>query len=98
MHQQPGVTLIREAEASAFVADIKDTLVRELTLMCLGSMRMRFVRAAGVSDAEWGRQLPHASVDAYFYVVMMSQIFEKKDAVRVILEGKTLSDATGWDV
>lgn len=80
------------------VQRIADPVVRNLVGLGLAKARMAFVRVVGQTPAEWRPTLPGADFDLLFYVRLLESMCSETDIIRGVLDGKTLAEASGWDV
>lgn len=88
----------RDEGAYRVAQDVSDEVVRNLILLGIASARMRFVRPKDMSVVEWSQRLPAAEFDMEFFARILAAMFERPEIIRAILDGKSLQEATGWDV
>lgn len=89
---------LNEDEAHIAVEEVSDPITRNLVRLAVGVARMQFIRYSGLSDNERSRRLPSAPFDMRFMVQVMIQTFSNHQTILLLLEGKTIEEATGWDV
>lgn len=88
-----------EDEAHRALSEVHDPITQNLVMFGIACARMQFIRYEGESDNEWARRLPAAPLDMRFMVQVLLSIFgNKQQAIRQLLEGKTIEESTGWDV
>jgi len=90
--------LLNEDEAYAVLSEVKDPITQNLVNFAIARVRMRLFAVREESDDGWQRLLPAAPFDMRFLVQVLIDMFDKQRAIRQVLDGKTIAEATGWDV
>jgi hypothetical protein len=90
--------LLNEDEAYTVLSEVKDPITQNLVKFAIARLRMRLAAGGEGADAAWQRRLPAAPFDMCFLVQVLIDMFEKQRAIRQVLDGKTIAEATGWDV
>lgn len=87
-----------EDEAVKAISAVEKPATRALLRMALAQARMQFMRSAQQTEEEWESQLPVAPFDMHFFVKVLTKVFDQDDALRKVLDGQSLEEATGWNV
>jgi hypothetical protein len=87
-----------ELEADKLLEDAEDPRVRNLTTLCIVTLRMRAMRRAGEAEGDWRARLPSAPIDLAFVCAGLLEAFSSVAVVEQVLKGESLAAATGWDV
>jgi hypothetical protein len=90
--------LLNEDEAYTVLSEVKDPITQNLVNFAIARLRMRLFASSEESDDGWRRLLPAAPFDMRFLVQVLIDMFDKQRAIRQVLDGKTIAEATGWDV
>jgi hypothetical protein len=88
---------LREDGAERIMAAVTDPITRNLMTIALAAARMRFMRAANLSQAEWEARLPLAPFDLEFFASVLEQVFSKHEIIERVLRGESVPSASGWD-
>jgi hypothetical protein len=88
--------LVNESAADTVVANIQDSVVRNLVLFGIAEARRRFMREAGATGDL--TNLPAEPFDLGFFASVLVSLFEKRDIVQKVLAGEDLAKASGWNV
>lgn len=79
---------INEDQAGDFIRSIEDPIVRNLVSMAFANARLEIATGS----------VPDAPFDMAFFVRLVHMTVKRTDVVRHVLEGKTIAEATGWDL
>ena len=90
--------MLNEDSALMAVSLIEDLVTRNLVKLGIGRTIMQFLRFGEESYDEWKRRLPVAPFDMLFMVNTLVAICKQHEAIRGLLDGLSVPQATGWDV
>jgi hypothetical protein len=90
--------LINEAKAHKLADALSDPVARNLVLFGIAEARMRVIRRTGQGEAQWRESLPQKPFDMEFYANVLAGMFSKGEILKGVLEGRSLAEASGWDV
>jgi hypothetical protein len=90
--------LLNEDEAFTVLSSITEPVTKNLVALVVARARMRCIRYDGESEEDWARRLPVGPFDMHFLVQILPAVFAKQEIIRDLLDGKTLDEASGWDV
>ncbi len=79
---------LNEDRAGEFIRSIEDPVVRNLVGMAFANARLEM--ATG--------NLPTAPFDVHFFVRLVALTLRRREVVQAVLDGKSIAEATGWDV
>ena len=89
---------VNESSAATFAKDIADDATRNLVLLGIAVARSRFVKPSGQGDREWHEGLPRSDFDLHFFAKVLATMFTRREVIESILSGKSVEEATGWDL
>lgn len=90
--------LLNEEAARRYIEHLGDPVVQNLVLVGLSHVKMRVTRHAGQGDQEWRAQLPSEPIDLEFLARSLASMFSSSEVVRALLDGKSIAEASGWDL
>jgi hypothetical protein len=89
---------VNESSAEAFASGIADGATRNLVLLGIAVARLRFVKSSEMGDLEWREGLPKGDFDLHFFATVLAAMFSRREVIEAILSGRSVEEATGWDL
>jgi hypothetical protein len=83
--------------AKAAFESITDPVTRNLVQIGLAQAQLKYIMRGEETEADVQRRLPILAFDLRFFVDIMVGVCSQHDAIRKILDGASVAEATGWD-
>jgi hypothetical protein len=90
--------LLNESEAFESISKVPDDLRRNFVLFGIATARQRAMRQVGQSSDDWKSSQPAEPFDMKFFCAVLEAMISERSVINGILDGKSLAEASGWDV
>lgn len=89
---------INEDGVDEVLAVIDSPIAKNLIRVAVAAARMQFIVKDGQTEESWAAQLPAADFDMGFFARVVAQAFRNEELVRALLNGSSITEASGWDI
>jgi hypothetical protein len=84
-------------KVEAILREAPNDIVRNLASVGVSVALIRFGKPVGQSDTDYEARLPAAPFDMAFYATVLIAMFRHTDAIKGILDGQSIAQASGWE-